>query len=201
MESNAATRSNGSSGPAGPVGRAPKTLDTRILSWRRAWTRRSLSLDPRLLLTFRDGQIRRPVRPLYDGAVRGRVIAESLRIGAMVELAGVELTSVSRHDVSTGTRPDGTVRAEDGAVVGQPPVWTFVDFGGSDDLADEVAGALAAALLDEGGWYADIDVGDDKIVVFADRVFRYAHGDSVSRDEAAAYGRRVGVPEHQLDWE
>jgi hypothetical protein len=34
-----------------------------------------------------------------------------------------------------------------------------------------VAEALAAALLGEGGWYADIDVGDDKIVIFADRVF------------------------------
>ena len=89
----------------------------------------------------------------------------------------------------------------DGAIAGQPPVWTFVDFAGADDLADDMAEALAAALLVEGGWYADIDVGDDKIVVFADRVFRYRRGDSAGRDEAAAYGRRVGVPEHQLDWE
>jgi len=133
--------------------------------------------------------------------VRGRVIAESLRIGAKVKLAGVELTSVSRHDVSAGTRPDGAVRAEDGAVAGQPHVWTFVDFAGSDDLAREVAETLSAALLVEGGWYADIDVGDDKIVIFADRVFRYRRGDSVGREEAAAYGRHVGVPEHQLDWE
>ena len=133
--------------------------------------------------------------------MRGRVIAESLRIGAVVELTGVELTSVSRHDVSAGTRPDGAVRAEDGAITGQPSVWTFVDFAGSDDLAADMAEALAAALLLEGGWYADIDVGADKIVVFADRVFRYPRGDSHGRDEAAAYGRGVGVPEHQLDWE
>ena len=133
--------------------------------------------------------------------VRGRVIAESLREGAVVKLAGVELTSVSRHDVSAGTRPGDAVRSEDGAVAGQPPVWTFVDFAGSDDLAEAVAEALAAALLGEGGWYADIDVGDDKIVIFADRVFRYRRGESVGRDAAAEHGRRVGVPEHQLDWE
>ena len=119
----------------------------------------------------------------------------------MVKLTGVELTSVSRHDVSAGTRPDGALRAEDGDVAGQPPVWTFVDFAGSDDVAEDAAEALAAALLGDGGWYADIDVGDDKIVVFADRVFRYRRGDSVGRDEAVTYGRRVGVPEHQLDWE
>ena len=122
-------------------------------------------------------------------------------MGAMVKLAGVELSSVSRHDVSAGTRPDRDVRAEDGAVAGQPHVWTFVDFAGSDDLAEDVAEALAAALLGDGGWYADIDVGDDKIVVFADRVFRYRRGDSVGRAEATKYGRRVGVPEHQLDWD
>ena len=61
----------------------------------------------------------------------------------MVELAGVELTSVSRHDVSAGTRPGGAVRSEDGAVARQPPVWTFVDFAGPDDVAEAAAEALA----------------------------------------------------------
>jgi hypothetical protein len=133
--------------------------------------------------------------------VRGRVIAESLRIGAIVELTGVELTSVGRHDVSVATRPGDDVRSEDGAVAGQPHVWTFVDFAGPDDLAESVAEALASVLVGEGGWYADIDVGDDKIVVFANRVFRYRRGDPVGRDAAKEHGRRVGVPEHQLDWE
>ncbi len=72
--------------------------------------------------------------------MRGRVIAESLRVGAVVKLAGVEWSSVSRHDVSAGTRPGGAVRSEDGAGAGQPPVWTFVDFACSDDLAETVAG-------------------------------------------------------------
>lgn len=71
--------------------------------------------------------------------MRGRVIAESLRIGAIVSLEHVELTSVGRHDVTAGTRLDGSVRAEDGAVAGQPSVWTFVDSAGSDDAAEEAA--------------------------------------------------------------
>ena len=65
--------------------------------------------------------------------MRGRVIAESLRVGATVEFVGVELTSVSRHDVSTGTA--WHCRAVQGRRIGgQPPVWTFVDFAGPDDL-------------------------------------------------------------------
>jgi hypothetical protein len=43
-------------------------------------------------------------------------------------------------------------------------------------------------------------VGDDHVVVYADRIFRYRRGDRHGRDEAVAYGRTVGVPDHQLDW-
>jgi hypothetical protein len=32
-------------------------------------------------------------------------------------------------------------------------------------------------------------------------VFRYRRGDEAGRAEAVAYGRSVGTPEHQLDWE
>jgi hypothetical protein len=32
-------------------------------------------------------------------------------------------------------------------------------------------------------------------------VFRYRSGDGGGRAEAAAYGRSVGVPEAQLDWD
>jgi len=43
-------------------------------------------------------------------------------------------------------------------------------------------------------------VGDDHMVVFAGRVFRYRNGDVAGRAEVADYARSVGVPEHQLDW-
>ena len=133
--------------------------------------------------------------------MRGRLIAESMRVGAELALSGVELVAVSRNDVSAGTRAGEAPRETDGAVAGQPSVWTFVDFAGPDELADEVARQLSGVLAAEGGWYADIDVADDKIVVFADAVYRYRRGDAGERDRAAEHGRRVGVPEHQLDWE
>jgi hypothetical protein len=133
--------------------------------------------------------------------VRGRLIAESMRIGSWLELSGLELVAVSRNDVSAGTRVGEAPRDVDGAVEGQPPVWTFVDFAAPDERTDEVAQRLSEVLLAEGGWYADMDAGEDKIVVFAGTVFRYARGDAAGRERAREHGRRVGVPEHQLDWE
>jgi hypothetical protein len=38
------------------------------------------------------------------------------------------------------------------------------------------------------------------VVVFAGKIFRFPRGDEAGRAEAAAYGRSVGVPDHQLDW-
>jgi hypothetical protein len=101
----------------------------------------------------------------------------------------LRVVRVWREDVSAST----------GA--GQPPVWTFLDVEAPDERAGELADALAAALRRDGGWYADFRVGPDQVVVFAGRAFRYRRGDVTAKAHVVAYGRSVGVPEHQLDWE
>jgi hypothetical protein len=120
--------------------------------------------------------------------VKGTLLAESLRIGASVEVAGLQVTRLVRRDVS------GSVTEA------QPSVWTFLEFEAEDEVADQLAESLASALLADGGWYADFSVGDEHVIVFANRVFRYRCGDEAARAEAKSYGRAVGVPEHQLDW-
>ncbi len=118
----------------------------------------------------------------------GSLLAESLQVGALLEVAGLTLVRVQRRDVSESATP------------GQPSVWTFIDFAARDELADQVADALARSLLVEGGWYASFTVGDEHIVVFASRVFRHRRGDRVRRAEIEQYAQEVGVPPHQLDW-
>lgn len=120
--------------------------------------------------------------------VKGTLLAESLRIGASIEIAGLRVTRIARVDTS------GSAKS------GQPDVWTLIEFEAADDAADPLADTLARSLLVEGGWYADFTVGDEHVVVFAERVFRYRRGDQKRRAEAESYGRSVGVPQHQLDW-
>ena len=134
----------------------------------------------------------------------GRLLTESLRVGADLEVADLRVVRIGRHDVSNSTIPsDGSDPADDsprGAVAGQPRIWTFLDFEAPDDRAEELAQALAAALETETGWWADFVVGGDHVVVFAQRVFRYRIGDTRARAEAVAWGRASETPEHQLDW-
>ena len=120
--------------------------------------------------------------------LKGILLAESLRVGASIDVDRLRATRIARRDVSASVIAD------------QPSIWTFIEFEAEDDVADELADSLAAALLAEGGWYADFTVGADHVIVFANRVFRYRRGDHAARREAEAYGRSVGVPDHQVDW-
>lgn len=119
--------------------------------------------------------------------IEGVLIAESLRVGA--ELTGVPLV----------TRKISRVLAGD-VSAGQPELWTFVHFEAVEQDAEALAGALAKALEQRLGWYADFRTPDETFVVFSGRIFRYPRGDGPGRAEAAAYARSVGVPESQLDW-
>jgi hypothetical protein len=118
----------------------------------------------------------------------GRILVESLRPGVDITVPDLRATRIGRHDVSASTAPT------------QPSVWTFLDVELPDERADELAAALAEALLPEDGWYADFQSDAEHVVVFSGRVFRYRKGDEVARDEVVSYGRSVGTPEHQLDW-
>ncbi|MFD6287616.1 hypothetical protein [Streptomyces sp. NPDC060205] len=136
--------------------------------------------------------------------IRGRIIAESLRAGADIRLAGLSLVRLGRHDVSVSTLPANEgAGGEDqhGVVDGQPCTWTFVDFEGADSLADDLAQLLARSLDPNHGWWADFTVdATEHVIVFAGRWFRYRIGDETGRAEAVAWGRAAGTPEHQLDW-
>lgn len=117
----------------------------------------------------------------------GALIAESLRVPAVIE--GIPLTI------------DKVVRTECGDVaVGQPLVWTFVEFQVDVEEVDRWATMLSEALDERLGWYCDFRSPNETFVVFAGRVFRYPRGDAEGRAAAAAHARSVGVPESQIDW-
>ena len=121
------------------------------------------------------------------GMLRGRLLTESLRIGAEPAVPDLVVRRLGRVDVSSSASET------------QPKVWTFLDFEAPSKHADEPAAALAAALLPDDGWYANSEVGDEDAVIFAGRVFRYAKGDTAARQEARAHGLAAGTPEHKLD--
>ncbi|RKN45051.1 hypothetical protein [Streptomyces hoynatensis] len=120
--------------------------------------------------------------------LRGVLIAESLRVGARLAGVPLQITKLSRVEVSD---PGD----------GQPRHWTLLEFSAEESDALRLADQLSSCLASSGGWYTDFHTVDETFVVFANKVFRYPRGQAEGRSEAQQYGRSVGVPEPQLDWQ
>lgn len=80
----------------------------------------------------------------------------------------------------------------------QPPVWTALSFEVSAADAESMIEALSHALKPQ--WYIDARWGDEVIVIFPGRVFRYQRGDQAGKAEAQAYALIIGIPPSQVDW-
>ena len=117
----------------------------------------------------------------------GGLIAESLRVGAVLDDLDLTVRKISRADA-------GDVDA------GQPLTWTLLDFEAPEENAPRLAEALSSTLDPTLGWYCDFRTADETFVVFSGHIFQYPRGDRTRRAEAEAHGRSVGVPESQLDW-
>jgi hypothetical protein len=120
--------------------------------------------------------------------VQGTLIAESLGLHQPLDTRMLTIESVRR------------VGPLEGVAVGQPAVWTFVEFSGDDAHASSLADALAGALDPAERWYCDFRTDAETWVVFAGAVFCYPRGDAPGRAGAVAHARALGVPEAQIDW-
>ncbi len=118
--------------------------------------------------------------------LEGTLIMESLRTGARLDNLKLTARRISRY------RPGSLAP-------GQPVTWTSLDFEAAPADAEELA-RMFAEVLDEPGWYANLQSAAESFVVFPGRIFRYPRGDSDGRARAQAYGRQLAIPEPQLDW-
>jgi hypothetical protein len=122
---------------------------------------------------------------MIEAMVRGVIVAESLRLGAVIQDIPLTVHKLERINAGLGE---------------QPPQWTLISFEAADDDADRLAEALSDALEVRHGWYADFHSDSHVTVVFSGRIFHYRRGDQSERAEVEEYARSVGVPDEQLDW-
>ncbi len=122
--------------------------------------------------------------------IRGTLILESLREDAT--LSGFRMMV---HEVGRG-RPKLSPQQ---VAAGIPKVWSTIEFELEDARAAELADALSK-LLGPIGWYVNFSSQAETYIIYPGRVFRYPRREPRGRAEAQAYGRKLGIPDHQLDW-
>ena len=118
-------------------------------------------------------------------ALIGTLVAESLRVGGVLEDVVLIVHKIARDEVGSSDS-------------GQPVAWTFLDFEAADEDADRLASSLQNGLDPRGRWYCEFASDTETFVVFADRVFRYPHGDPAGPGEAAVHGRSADLPVRRL---
>lgn len=118
--------------------------------------------------------------------IEGTLLAESLRAGTSLENLNLTVRKISRYQVND-------------PAPGQPGIWCALDFEANDADADGLARIFAEAL-DRPGWYVNFQSPAESFIVFPDKTFRYPRGDRAGRAEAQAHGRKLGIPDPQLDW-
>jgi hypothetical protein len=121
--------------------------------------------------------------------IRGTLLLESLRPDASITGFSFSVSEVGRGRPKLSLEQ---VRA------GIPSVWSAIEFEVSEERGPELATVLSNALED--GWYANFSSDRETFVVYRGRIFRYPRKDARGRSEAQAYGRTLGIPDHQLDW-
>jgi hypothetical protein len=123
-----------------------------------------------------------------SAVIDGTLIMESLRVGTELKDLKLVARKISRYRVGN-------------AAPEQPDIWSVLDFDADEADADGLARAFADVLEDQPlAWYVNFQSPTESFIVFPGRLFRYPRGDAGGRAEAADYGRKLGIPEPQLDW-
>ena len=74
--------------------------------------------------------------------------------------------------------------------------WTMIFFRSETEDFPE---RLAAVIID-GGWFADMKSGNTKYIIFKDKVLTYEIGNLSEKEVVLDYCRSRGIPDEQFNW-
>jgi len=115
----------------------------------------------------------------------GLLLKESLKDDSI--LSSLVITKEEKWDVANAS--------ED-----QPKQWTAMYYEGREEDAAQIASKLSESLK-KGQWYTNFSIHDKQFIIFPGKVFTYNKSDNSLAASAKDYGRSIGIPESQLDWD
>ena len=84
---------------------------------------------------------------------------------------------------------------------GKPKYWTVLYFTSSHaDFPEQVSKVMVADEAHGGNWFVDFRAGNQKYVVFRDKVLTYQIGNEEEKAEVCAECRKLGILDEQMNW-
>ena len=84
---------------------------------------------------------------------------------------------------------------------GKPKYWTVLFFTTARKNFPELISKVMISNPDKGGnWFVDFKAGNEKYVVFRDKVLKYRIGNQAEKDYVCDECRKMGILEEQMNW-
>lgn len=84
---------------------------------------------------------------------------------------------------------------------GQPKYWTVLYFTSSrKDLPEQISKVMISDPDNGGNWFVDFKSGNEKYIVFRDKVLKYQIGNQEEKDYVCSECRKFGILDEQMNW-
>lgn len=84
---------------------------------------------------------------------------------------------------------------------GKPKYWTILWFSSAHaDFPEQVSKVLIADEARGGNWFVDFKAGNEKYVVFRDKVLKYHIGNAEEKAAVCEECRKLGITEDEMNW-
>lgn len=84
---------------------------------------------------------------------------------------------------------------------GRPKYWTVLFFtSDKKDFPEQIAKVMISDPENGGNWYVDFKAGNEKYIVFRDKILKYRIGNQAEKDYVCAECRKMGISDGEMDW-
>lgn len=85
---------------------------------------------------------------------------------------------------------------------GKPKYWTALFFTSDrKDFPEKISKVMVSDPDRGGNWFVDFKAGNEKYIVFKDRILKYRIGSQAEKDHVCAQCREMGVLDEQMNWQ
>lgn len=86
-------------------------------------------------------------------------------------------------------------------VGGTPKYWTVLFFTcDKKDFPEEIAKVMVSNPDKGGNWFVDFKSGNQKYIVFKDKILNYQIGNQTEKDIVCAECRKLGISDREMNW-
>lgn len=84
---------------------------------------------------------------------------------------------------------------------GKPKYWTALFFTSDrKDFPEQISKVMVSDPDYGGNWFVDFKAGNEKYIVFKDKILKYRIGNKTEKDDVCSKCRKMGILDEQMNW-